>query len=487
VPPKAASRFVFPVILFAGIFSLATRDLTDPDFWWHLRTGELIWQTRSIPRVDPFSYPCHGKPWIAHEWLTEEFFYGAYRVGGPVLLILAFALITVLAYFFLYCRCVGKPYIAGLLTLLGAVASVPTWGVRPQVFSLTLASLFLLVLERACVRPVLLWLLPPLMLLWANLHGGFAIGLVIIGAYWLGSLNKLLRNKPADTTPVPPFSALSLVLIVTSLAVLVNPNGVALYRYPIYTLQLRSLPRYVSEWRPPGLYEPRFLLFFLLVAATFVLLLVRRSLPLPHIVLLLILTTLGAMRSIRHIPIFVLVTVPVLCQLISEVLAQHSWARSLLVEANSSTTRTRLNFVLFTTAMLLFAVNVVRVARRQPEIESKNFPAGAVTYLLTHPTPTPLLNNYNWGGYFIWKLYPRYFVWVDGRTDLYGDAFMNDFATLYKTEEGWRRKLNDLGIRSVALPPAAPLAKALTHEIGWETDYQDAQSVILVQTRGAGR
>jgi hypothetical protein len=481
VPARASSRYIFPVVLFAGILSLATRDLTDPDFWWHLRTGELIWQTHSVPHADPFSYALHGKPWIAHEWLAEVFFYAAYRAGGPVLLILIFALVTALAYFFLYCRCKAKPYVAGLLTVLGAMASIPTWGVRPQVLSLALASTFLFVLDRAQANRSLLWVLPALMLLWANLHGGFAVGLAFVAAYWLGSLLEYLRHTPDEAKRMPPVASMSIVLIATSLAVMVNPNGMRLYRYPVDTLRLTSLPRYVSEWRPPGLHEPRFLLFFLLLAATFVLLVVRRSVPQVPVLVLLIVTAVGAVRSVRHIPIFILMAVPVLSQQIAEVLAQRNWGRPLVTETAGSAANPTLNAVLFATALLFFAANILRVTRRQSEIESKNFPVGAVHYLQTHATPTPLLNNYNWGGYFIWKLYPHYLVWVDGRTDLYGDAFMSDFAELYKTEDDWRVKLDELGIRSVVLPVAAPLAQALAHDGKWQTAYLDAQSIVLVR------
>jgi hypothetical protein len=485
VPARASSRHTFPIVLFTGLFSLATRDLVDPDFWWHLRTGELIWQTHAIPRVDPFSYPLHGKPWIAHEWLAELFFYGGYRTGGTDFLVLIFAGITALAYFFLYCRCSGKPYVAGLLTVLGAMGSVPTWGVRPQVLSLLFASLFLLIVDRAYAKPVLLSLLPILMLLWANLHGGFAVGLVILAAYWIGSLGERLQGKTRDTAQLPPFKTLSFVLVATSLAVLANPNGARLYRYPIYTLRLTSLPRYVSEWRPPSVHEPRFLFFFLILIVTYALISIRRSFPPAYMFLLLVLTTAGALRSIRHIPMFMLIAVPVLSSLISDELAQRRWARSLFADDHPSATKKRVNMILFATALLLFVFNVVRVMRRQPEIEAINFPGGAVTYLLTHAMPMPILNSYNWGGYFIWKLYPRYLVWVDGRTDLYGDAFMDDYAKLYKTQEGWRRKLEGFGIRTVVLPPGAPLAQALMSDRGWKSVYRDEQSAVFIRATPA--
>src|SRR5437868_10892667 len=122
------TRRLLPVILCLGLFAMAARPMTDPDVWWHLRSGQLIVETHSIPHTDPFSFTRAGQPWIDHEWLSEVLIYGIYRAAGSTGLIVAFAVVTALAFLLVFLRCSGRPYLAALLTIWGAAASAPSWG-----------------------------------------------------------------------------------------------------------------------------------------------------------------------------------------------------------------------------------------------------------------------------------------------------------------------------------------------------------------------
>src|SRR6185437_9442720 len=136
--------------------------------------------THHVPHRDIFSYTRFVQPWIAHEWLSEVLLYLIFRVTGWAGLIVTFALVIAATFFLLYRQCAGKPYVAGLIVALGAVATIPSWGVRPQMLSLVLAAIFLGLLgkaERAGPNELrFLWWMPPLLLLWVNLHGGFLLG-----------------------------------------------------------------------------------------------------------------------------------------------------------------------------------------------------------------------------------------------------------------------------------------------------------------------
>ncbi|TSA47964.1 MAG: hypothetical protein D4R46_00320, partial [Chloroflexi bacterium] len=138
-------RQVFFILLFLGLFLMTLRPIADPDFWWHLRTGQLIVQTHAIPHTDPFSFTNSGKPWVAHEWLSELLMYVLYRLGSYGLLIFVFSLIITGAFLLAYLRSPQEslPYVAGFTLLLGAIATAPTWGARPQMISLFISSLFL--------------------------------------------------------------------------------------------------------------------------------------------------------------------------------------------------------------------------------------------------------------------------------------------------------------------------------------------------------
>ncbi|HEY5403951.1 MAG TPA: hypothetical protein VIK24_13850, partial [Pyrinomonadaceae bacterium] len=137
--PRILMVFVCMLLIFAG----AAQPITDTDFWWHLRTGQYIVETRSIPHTDIFSSIKFGSEWIAHEWLSEVAMFAIWKLTGFIGLIASFALIVTAAFVILYRRCVVRsvhPYVALFAVLFGAVASISTWGVRPHIFSVLFAS-----------------------------------------------------------------------------------------------------------------------------------------------------------------------------------------------------------------------------------------------------------------------------------------------------------------------------------------------------------
>ena len=165
------TKHVFLTILFVGLLAMAARNVTDPDVWWHLKTGEYIAGHKSVPHTDPFSFTRAGQAWVAHEWLTEFLLYEIQRMAGWGGLIVIFAAVVSAAFFLLYLRCGPACYIAGVATLYAAWATAPVWGVRPQVLSLLLTSLWLLILERSESNSKLLWWTLPLTVLWVNQIG----------------------------------------------------------------------------------------------------------------------------------------------------------------------------------------------------------------------------------------------------------------------------------------------------------------------------
>ena len=178
---KITIRQVFFIILILCLFLMTLRPIADPDFWWHLRTGQLIVQTLTIPHTDPFSYTRVGQPWITHEWLSEMLIYALFRLGNYGLLIFTFSIIITAAFLLTYLRSPAetRPYVAGFVLLLAAVSTAPTWGVRPQMISLLLTSLVLLLLDRFRRDGQLRFLIPlPLItLIWVNSHAGYFLGL----------------------------------------------------------------------------------------------------------------------------------------------------------------------------------------------------------------------------------------------------------------------------------------------------------------------
>src|SRR5215213_9153461 len=163
---------VFQIYVFAYAFLFASRPMSDADFWFHLKTGQYVFSTGSIPRTEMFSFTYNGIPWIAHGWLSGVLFYAVYSSVGLKALIFIFALLTAIAFWIAFKRANSHPFIAGIATLVAVWTALPNIGVRPRVFTILFASIYLALLARFArgVKERWVWLLIPLMSLWANLH-----------------------------------------------------------------------------------------------------------------------------------------------------------------------------------------------------------------------------------------------------------------------------------------------------------------------------
>ncbi len=484
------TRRVFVAILGLGLFTMAARSVTDPDVWWHLRTGELIVQTHAVFHTDPYSFTRFGQRWVDHEWLSQILIFCLYRLAGWGGLIVGFGVVTASAFLVVFLRCPGRPYFAGVITLLGAFASAPSWGVRPQMLTLLLASVLLLILERSYERPILVWWTPALILLWVNLHAGYALGIAIMALFLVGDALDgacgfaAIQSKDGPS-PRRRSQSLGLAIVACVAVVPLNPYGAAMYAYPLETLRSRAMQSYIGEWLSPDFHQYRYLPTLLMMLATVALPALSPRRLRPREILLLLVTTYAALRSVRHIPIYVLVAVPILSAMVLAWLKECSvaklfeWKQTPMTKAKAFA-----NAILLAGFLVFVVARVHYVEHRQAEREARELPAAAVSFIAVQRPPAPILNHYNWGGYFIWRLYPQYKVYIDGRADLYGDAFMDDLATTYYLRgDSWRSPFERWGIRTVVLPPDAPLVTALAARQDWKTIYADSQAVILTKAQ----
>jgi hypothetical protein len=479
------TRRVFVGILVLGFFSMAARGVSDPDVWWHLRTGELIIQNHHVFHSDPYSFTRAGRPWINHEWLSEVLMYGVYRLAGWAGLILCFAGIIAITLWLVYIRCPARPYVAGIFTVWGAAASAPIWGVRPQMFTLLLASIFLFLLERSDKHPGILWWTVPLTLLWVNLHGGYFVGIGLIILFLAGTALEVSFGFQPQSPAFPLLRNSALTALACLAVVPLNPNGIRMYWYPFETVGSSAIQNYIDEWLSPNFHQAKEFPFLCMLLVTLLALGLSSQRLRVREILLLLATTGLALRSVRHIPIYVLVAVPVLSRATRSWWQEHGAASLGLSTASSPGFRRMLVNATILAIFVAFTVARVRtVLSHQTETEAENFPMAAVSFLAAHRPPGPILNNYNWGGYLIGKLYPDYLVFIDGRTDLYGDSFMNDFYATYHLTKSWKDPIQKWHIRTIILPPDAPLMTALRGEGGWKQIYADSQALILSRREG---
>ena len=469
-------RTVVPVALFVMIFMLAVHQSAtlDTDMWWHLQTGKDIVATRSIPHTDDYSFTRTGANWIAHEWLSELLMYGVYRVSGLAGLVLLFSGTITIAFLIVYRRSPGRPYLAGLAVMLAALSSSPLLGIRVQMVTLLLASVYIALLTRFTREGHrrILWWLPPLMLLWVNLHGGFALGLGLIGLYLL---SLALDRKWKLLGP------LALTGLACSLVVPVNPNGFRLFLYPLQTLLSPSMAALIDEWSSPDFHQAMFLPFAVLLLLTFSLLALVPRRPRPGEIFLLIVTALGALRSARHIPIFGLIAAPIFAEHLHDVIKTRGWDKDVARETATTRGRVLMNIFILTAPLILAGFQFWHFMSHQQTYVARMNPVAAVDFIQAQQLPRPVYNRYGWGGYLIFRLYPQYRVYADGRADVYGDEFLFQMVNTYDGHAGWREPLDRYQIRTVLISPDVPLASLLRSDPEWQKVYEDNQAVIFTK------
>jgi hypothetical protein len=468
-----STKHTFLAVLFVGLFAMTARNVTDPDVWWHLKAGEYIAEHKTVPHTDPFSFTRAGQPWVAHEWLTELGMYELQRTTGFGGLIVIFAACLAAAFFLLYLRCGPAPYIGGVATLCAAWATAPIWGVRPQVLSLLLTSLWLLILERSEQSPNLLWWTLPLTLLWVNLHAGFALGLVLSALFLAGEfLEKHTRLVPPHDSHT---RTAAFILLLDLLLVPLNPNGLRMFSYPIETLRSAAMQNYIAEWASPNFHHPEYWPFLLIVLVSFITLSISGKPPRPRDLILLLVALYASLASIRMIPLFVLIAVPLITKRLG------SWPRR-DHPSQRTLSRTPLNATITLAVAIFASVRIAHLIHHQAGAEASQFPTRAVAFLQAHPPTGPIFNHYDWGGYLIWKLYPSIPVFIDGRADLYGQPLLHDFAEGYQFKSSWQQILERWHIQTVIIPPNSALASGLGSAPGWTISYQDSQAIILTGT-----
>jgi hypothetical protein len=256
-----AAVFSFPVFLcFAliGLMAFTIRNrFDDPDLWWHLRTGQIVWTTHSIPTTEFLSHTAAGHLWIPHEWLSELSLYGAYRLNGyPGLMfwfLISASLLVVLLYglSWLYSGNAKVSFLGGLMGwYFGSIGLT----VRPLVLGHLLLVVELLLLELGRTRDARwFWGLPVVFAIWVNCHASYAFGIFVLlvtvaCAYCKLSIGPIVSTKWRPATG----KTLALAAIASVIALFCNPMGWRLITYPLNTvfLQHNELLSYVDEWLP---------------------------------------------------------------------------------------------------------------------------------------------------------------------------------------------------------------------------------------------
>jgi MFS family permease len=482
-------------ILFVAIFAMAVRPPTDTDTWWHLKSGELMWETGKLLWADSFSHTVLGQPWINHGWLVQILLWPVWQGFGLSGLSLLLATVVTATFALVYVQCEGRPYVAALAILLGAVASSVIWAVRPQMVSLllTAAVTFLLHRYKTSGNGRWLWPIPFLVVVWVNSHGGFVIAFLLLGAYLAGAW--LNRAIPRSATAYPVrLKPLSLILLASLPAVLLNPNTVKMIPYALQTVSIGPLQEFILEWGAPDFHNLQFHPFiWLLLLTTVAMGLSRRRADWTDLLLVSLFGYMSLLAA-RNVALFAVIAPPVLTRhavVAMDDLATYprlSWLAALTHTLRPVRPRKPVALLNATLLVLILAgattkvvIDLVRL--QEPEVWGKGLPLGAAEFLRGHDLPGEMFNTYNWGGYLIWSLYPDKPVFVDGRTDLYAfnSEVLQDYAQVHWVRPGWPETLERYGVGHVITERTGLLDVMLAETGTWEVVYQDEVAVIYAR------
>ena len=476
------NRMVF-FIAVTSIFVMAFKFILDNDTWWHLAAGERILQTGKILRQDPFSLTMSGTAWEYPGWLAQVLLAFIYRIGGLVGLNSFGALLVCLTFVALWFVLDGPSLLRLSVLLLSAIVSSVFWSVRPQLFSFLFSSLFVLILEKENKKPTpFIWSLPFLMAVWGNMHGGFVIGFMILGGYFISRLLQQLQTIPAERSAwrnhFRPLFRLAGVGLAAVLGLVFNPDGLGLLLYPFKTVGMEVLQNYIMEWQSPDfhLLEMQPFLWMLILACASMVFSTHR-LRLADIPSLFLFSYAGFLAA-RNISTFALIAAPILSRHVNSIFNLHPSVKKLSKPINPVLSR------IFNIVLIISVVILGVVIRKDYFSESmirkemtEQIPVSAIEYLAENEEQGNLFHSYNWGGYIIWRLYPEYSSFVDGRTDLFGDEVLSTYLQIWSADRRALDLLDSYNISVVLVEPDAPLVSLLDCS-DWKLIYEDMDAVL---------
>jgi hypothetical protein len=436
-----------------AVAAFAPQLFNDGDSWWHLAAGNWMLDHRAVLKSDVFSFTMPGRPWDAQEWLSEVLMTLAYRAAGwnGLHLLFGAAMGCTAAIVASHVRARTAAMAALPLSVLGLSCVLASLLARPHLLALPLLALWTagLLTAREEKRAPSLWLLP-VMLLWANLHGSFAFGLALVGFF---GLEAVLEERSA-------WKGWALFLLASVLAAALTPQLVHGLIFPFQLLVMGSI-RNIGEWAPADL--SRLAPFpIALVCLTGVLLTGKLKLPFWRSLLLFGLCYL-ALTHMRH-------------QMLFGVIAPMLIAPGLRFQPDVKPLPA---WLMPAGACLLAAMIVARLMLPTVRGDDKVTPMTALAQVPAALRSEPVLNQYDFGGYLIFAGVKPF---VDGRTDMYGDAFLADYDVMTSPD---RKALADGLARwhiAWTLLPPGPMARAMDAMPGWHRAYSDKVAVVHIKS-----
>ena len=506
---NTAARWLLPslgsfcilLVLYLLIGS-SWRFLVDSDTGWHIRTGEIILQTRSVVRRDPFSHTMYGREWFAWEWLSEVIMALLHRWRGLAGVVAGAILVLLAAYTLLYRQMIRRgsdAVIAFVLTIFASLCCIVQWLARPHLVSIALMIVWLgMVEDFRRRRSRVIWFIPLLIVLWANLHGAFAVTFVLLGIYGVGEwIESGIRGdwwSPAVRTVTGTYLAVGLTSAVAAMA---TPFGPKLFLHLFDYLTDSRLLSTIVEFQSPNFHLINgklievLLLFGFIAAANAV----RQGKVIEAGLVLL----WGHMtlQSERHVTLAAVIICPLIAQQLTLLAAEfldhrtgddkpaaralgaiRQWYRGVMsIDAQLTGAALYLAILFF----VLWAPSGSLAGKLlSPRFAPERFPVEAADFIERSNLQGRMFAYDQFGGYLIYRLYPRIRVFVDGRSDFYRQGnVLADTDIISQAGPQWPEKLDQYEIQWMLLKRDEPLARIARLSGYWNVIYEDKFNLIL--------
>jgi len=496
--PWIKEEKLYPILVLLLIFIMAVRMPMDSDMWWHLRAGQETIRSGHVYRVDTFSSTRAGEDWINHSWLSQVIMALILRIASFPGLSIWVAICAVLSMGMVYIQMKGPALLRCAVLILAAVVASVVWSPRPQIMSLVLLALlsWLVHQYRNTKRWPYLAVSSSLFVLWANFHGGYVLGLIYLGAVIGGDLlERMLFREDPDGLEWKELGFIGAALILGFILVLINPFGIELWKIPFNTVGVETLQNLINEWASPDFHQAFQQPFLWMMLGLLGLLGLTGKAMRGYRLVPVVIFAWAALVARRNFGPFAIISAPALAEQLSYVwLDWKERARHRVPEFDRmvrSAEKNKVDFNVFARNilnaslifLLLFAGIVKSIKVNDPGLvestENDLFPVGAVKWITEQDVPVALFNDYNWGGYLIYHLQEEP-VFVDGRTDLFGDEILDDYLAVIRVDEGWEMILKDYDLDTLLLRSDSNLSKAADLQ-GWKIVYSDDLAVILTK------
>ncbi len=472
------STFSFPVmcmvLLSTVIFEICVKQFAEPDIWWHLRDAQNLIEYHSFSRIDTYSFTAAGLSRPNFEWLSEVPYYLAFKTWGLQGLLLVSIVVSVLIFagvYYLCCRSGADCKDAVIVTLLAIFLGTVSIGPRMLLLGWLCMVALLLLLDQYRRTGRGLWLIPPLFLLWINLHGSWAFGIVVLGIFVLSGLVEgewgLVVARRWNRSQL---RNLLLVGAASFALLFVNPFGYKLVLYPFeVALRQQIAVQHVEEWQPLDLSTATgklalLVIFALLASALFS----RRRWRLDE-VLVTGFALWTALSHGRFVFFLGLVIAPLLA------LRLH-----LFTPYERERDKPWLNASVIAGVLVVLFLSFPSTALLQQKVDEK-FPTAALAFVRQHQLSGRVFNQYHWGGYMEWNT-PELKSFIDGRADVFvANGVFNDYGKASNIVEPLEI-LDKYRIDYVLLQRNRPLTYVLEHSMAWHPIYSDQVAVVFART-----